>query len=100
MCVGAIEEILMDESFVNTQNTFCVRHCDKFEDTEENKMIYTSLFEEYTELMENMLNSSLEAKIPVSLTYLNLVFTSERLLFCVIFILLGCIIIGVFYVAI
>jgi len=65
MTVGAIEEILIEEAFFNTQNEFCVKHCDKFEDTDENKIIYTSLFQEYTDLMENMLNTRLESKIPV-----------------------------------
>jgi ADP-ribosylation factor-like protein 2-binding protein len=65
MTVGAIEEILIEETFINTQNSFCVKHCDKFDDTEENKIVYTTLFEEYTELMESMLNTRLENKIPV-----------------------------------
>ena len=65
MCVGAIEEILIEDEFFNAQNNFCLKHCDKFEDTDENKIIYTPLFEEYTVLMETMLNKRLEAKIKV-----------------------------------
>jgi len=73
MCVGAIEEILMDDDFIDHQNSFCKKHCDKFEDTDENKLIYTALFEEYTVFMENTLNNILTQKIPVN-TYNYLLF--------------------------
>ena len=68
MCVGAIEEILMEEEFFNSQNNFCKKHCDSFEDTDENKLSYTALFEEYTVLMETMLNSRLQDKVRVSVS--------------------------------
>ncbi len=67
MIVGAIEEILMDPSFSNLQDNFCNKHCDKFDDTEESKIIYTTLFQEYTRIIETALNDKLKARIEVFL---------------------------------
>jgi ADP-ribosylation factor 2-binding protein len=65
MVCGAIEEILVgDEEFLSTQRGFCEKHCDVFSDSEENKIEYTALFEEYTGLMERTLEERLAAKVP------------------------------------
>jgi ADP-ribosylation factor-like protein 2-binding protein len=66
MVCGAIEEILVgDEEFLSIQRGFCEKHCDTFNDSEENKIEYTALFEEYTGLMERTLEERLLAKVPV-----------------------------------
>ena len=39
---------------------------DKFSDSEENKVQYTELFLEYTEIIEKALDEELTSKIPVS----------------------------------
>lgn len=56
----------MEEDFCDAQNSFCIQHCAKFEDNDENKLIYTELFEDYTNLLENLLDRKLREKIHVS----------------------------------
>ena len=52
--VGALEDIIMMPSFSELQNTFCEKHCHHFEDTEENKLVYTELHERYVGVMEEV----------------------------------------------
>ena len=66
MTVGALETILLEEDFSMQQKSFCLANCDQFEDVEESKLVYTSLFQSYTELVERMLNDKLGSAIPVS----------------------------------
>ena len=62
--VGALEDILLcDEEFTNAQYDFFERHCDSFEDKEENRVEYTAIFEDYTTLMEHTLESKLRERI-------------------------------------
>jgi len=61
--VGALQEILMDESFTEVQDGFFERYADKFTDDEENKIEYTSIFEEYTRLVEGTLEQKLSEKL-------------------------------------
>mmetsp|Transcript_6614 Transcript_6614/g.10426 ORF Transcript_6614/g.10426 Transcript_6614/m.10426 type:complete len:196 (+) Transcript_6614:157-744(+) len=62
--VGVLEEIIMDPKFVNLQNNFCRQHCTIFEDTEENKLEYTGIFNEYTDVIEGYLEKRLKKRIP------------------------------------
>eukprot|EP00735_Rhodelphis_limneticus_P013131 TRINITY_DN6655_c0_g1::TRINITY_DN6655_c0_g1_i1::g.20285::m.20285 TRINITY_DN6655_c0_g1::TRINITY_DN6655_c0_g1_i1::g.20285 ORF type:complete len:209 (-),score=43.90,sp/Q5ZKW5/AR2BP_CHICK/44.96/5e-32,ARL2_Bind_BART/PF11527.3/5.4e-27 TRINITY_DN6655_c0_g1_i1:540-1166(-) len=62
--IGKLEDILMDDAFVRTQNQFLAKHCGVFEDNEENKLEYTSLFEEYNQLVEQYLERRLTEEIP------------------------------------
>ena len=64
MVVGALEEILLGETFTVVQKGFCDAHCEKFSDAEENKVEYTDLFQEYTTLIEKTLDEQLQARIP------------------------------------
>lgn len=50
--VGCIQEILLDEEFERMQKAFSTEHCMQFEATEENKLVYTSVFKEYTNTIE------------------------------------------------
>ena len=54
----------MDPAFQDRQNTFCRAHCHKFDATDENKLCYTPLFAEYTELIEAYLARRLAAAVP------------------------------------
>ncbi|EMP25597.1 RING finger and SPRY domain-containing protein 1 [Chelonia mydas] len=45
--VGYLEDIIMDDCFQLIQRSFMDKHYREFEDTEENKLIYTSIFNEY-----------------------------------------------------
>ena len=58
----------MEDDFSDAQNNFCMKHCHKFDDNDENKLIYTEIFENYTHLLENMLDTKLRAKIHVRST--------------------------------
>ncbi|KAJ9534448.1 hypothetical protein QJQ45_016144, partial [Haematococcus lacustris] len=62
--IGALEDILMDPAFEDARETFCRANCSHFEDNGENKLIYTDVFSRYTELLESLIASRLEAAIP------------------------------------
>ena len=48
--------------FGNAQGTFYEKVIHKFEDTEENKLEYTSIFEEYVFIVENILEAKLKTE--------------------------------------
>jgi hypothetical protein len=88
--VGVLQDILIDPDFVTLQSDFCLRHCgtflrdhffsfdrrgkidfvfflltflvvtEVFENMSENKLIYTDLFKQYTNLIGTELNGSLQ----------------------------------------
>eukprot|EP00613_Pedinella_sp_CCMP2098_P017843 CAMPEP_0171761454 /NCGR_PEP_ID=MMETSP0991-20121206/48068_1 /TAXON_ID=483369 /ORGANISM="non described non described, Strain CCMP2098" /LENGTH=155 /DNA_ID=CAMNT_0012364725 /DNA_START=14 /DNA_END=478 /DNA_ORIENTATION=- len=53
--VGALENVLMDPGFVELQKSFHEKHCDEFEDSEENKLSYTQIFQSYCSCIESYL---------------------------------------------
>lgn len=61
--VGVLEETIMDPMFADLQQDFCSAHCQVFENTEENKLEYTGLFNEYTELIEGHIEMHLHERI-------------------------------------
>nr|XP_046250268.1 ADP-ribosylation factor-like protein 2-binding protein [Scatophagus argus] len=62
--IGCIEEIIMEEEFQQLQQSFMERHYMEFEDSDENKLIYTSIFNEYVDLLEKHLEQQLMERIP------------------------------------
>lgn len=50
--IGYIEDIIMEDEFQTLQNDFLEKYYHEFEDTEENKFIYTDIHKEYTQLIE------------------------------------------------
>ncbi|GBG34778.1 ADP-ribosylation factor-like protein 2-binding protein [Hondaea fermentalgiana] len=63
--VGALENIIMEPGFAEMQTRFCQDHCELFDpDEEENKLEYTTLFHEYTDLIEGYLESRLQRRMP------------------------------------
>ncbi|KAL6622247.1 ADP-ribosylation factor-like protein 2-binding protein-like protein [Neocallimastix sp. 'constans'] len=60
--IGAIEDIILDEEFNNNQEKFFKENCEVFEDNEENKLIYTDIFNSYTEKIEKYLDTKLKQK--------------------------------------
>lgn len=62
--IGTIEEIIMSEAFLEIQHNFMEKYYLEFEDTEENKFIYTDIFHEYTSIIERYLESELKCRIP------------------------------------
>lgn len=89
--VGALEDILQDDGFQGLLNAFYTDNCgerrcmscriarssilpsrfnftnltDKFEESKENKLEYTDVFDAYTTLVEKSLEEYLTKKIPV-----------------------------------
>ncbi|ORX79061.1 MGC84796 protein-like protein [Anaeromyces robustus] len=60
--IGAIEDIILDEEFTTLQEKFFKENCEVFEDTEENKLVYTEIFNNYTEKIEKYLEKKLKEK--------------------------------------
>mmetsp|Transcript_87725 Transcript_87725/g.171569 ORF Transcript_87725/g.171569 Transcript_87725/m.171569 type:complete len:175 (+) Transcript_87725:149-673(+) len=61
--VSALEEILQDDSFQSELSSFYQNNCDKFEESKENKLEYTEVFNQYTTLVESYLENYLSSKI-------------------------------------
>ena len=47
-----------------SQYSFLTAHCVHFEDSDENKLIYTSVFNNYTQKIEAFISSQLDERIP------------------------------------
>lgn len=62
--VGCLEGILMDPEFEEERESFCRGNCHHFEDNDENKFIYTDLFDKYTSLVEGCIDKKIKAAIP------------------------------------
>uniref|UniRef100_M4AEZ7 ADP-ribosylation factor-like protein 2-binding protein n=1 Tax=Xiphophorus maculatus TaxID=8083 RepID=M4AEZ7_XIPMA len=62
--IGCILEIIMEEDFQLVQRSFLDRHYLEFEESDENKLSYTLIFNEYVELLEKPLEECLMKKIP------------------------------------
>ncbi len=61
--VGAIEEIIMEEKFQEAQDKFMNANYKHFEDSDENKLIYTTVHNEYISLIEKYLETQLKKKV-------------------------------------
>ncbi|GAB9470525.1 hypothetical protein Gpo141_00007769 [Globisporangium polare] len=61
--IGVLQDLLIDPDFVNMQSDFCLENCEVFENVTENKLIYTSIFSEYTNLIESFLEQRLMEKL-------------------------------------
>lgn len=62
--IGHIEDIIIGDRFQHTQDSFMEKHYREFEDTEENKLVYTDIFREYTSKIEQCLDEELKKRIP------------------------------------
>ncbi|KAI4880838.1 hypothetical protein NFI96_010996 [Prochilodus magdalenae] len=62
--IGNIEEIIMEDDFQNLQQSFMEKYYLEFDDSEENKLCYTPIFNEYVDLLEKYLEQQLIARIP------------------------------------
>lgn len=51
--VGALQDCMLDPGFEKKQKDFFNANCLQFEPTEENKLVYTTIFKSYTDLIEN-----------------------------------------------
>lgn len=64
LVVGCLEDIMMDEEFELARDKFCRSNCCQFEDTDENKLVYTDIFSQYTALVEGCIEEKLLAALP------------------------------------
>ncbi|KAL6479067.1 hypothetical protein MHYP_G00125000, partial [Metynnis hypsauchen] len=62
--IGNIEEIIMEDAFQNLQQSFMEKYYLEFDDSEENKLSYTPIFNEYVDLLEKYLEQQLIERIP------------------------------------
>lgn len=62
--IGALEDLIMEADFNSLQSGFFRTHCSIFEDSEENKLEYTSLFQSYIDLVETYIERRLKEVFP------------------------------------
>ncbi|KAF7659977.1 hypothetical protein LDENG_00289280 [Lucifuga dentata] len=62
--IGCIEDIIMEEEFQQLQQSFMEKHYLEFDDSEENKLSYTPIFNEYVDVLEKHLEQQLMERIP------------------------------------
>lgn len=61
--LGELEVLMMDESFNERVDAFTAKHCAQFDAGEENKLVYTTLFSEYTAMLESFIEERLGASV-------------------------------------
>ncbi|XP_033754146.1 ADP-ribosylation factor-like protein 2-binding protein isoform X1 [Pecten maximus] len=62
--IGHVEDIIMDDDFQRIQTEFLEKYYQEFDDSEENKFIYTDIHREYVQLIETHLNDELTKRMP------------------------------------
>lgn len=62
--IGCIEEIVIDDRFLRKQINFLDKYWQEFEVNDENKLIYTDIFNQYVEHIEKYIESELIKRIP------------------------------------
>lgn len=61
--IGCIEDILMDAKFIELHNNFMEQYWPHFEDSEENKFVYTDIFKKYNDTIEKYIEDQLSKTI-------------------------------------
>ncbi|CAD7091172.1 unnamed protein product [Hermetia illucens] len=61
--IGHIEDIVMEKEFQSLQKSFMDKYCDVFEDTDENKLIYMEIFQDYTQIIEDYIEKQLNERM-------------------------------------
>ncbi|XP_052816391.1 ADP-ribosylation factor-like protein 2-binding protein isoform X2 [Mya arenaria] len=64
LVIGNIEDIIMEEEFQTMQHDFLEKYYNEFDDSEENKFIYTDIHKEYVSLVEHYLEEELGKRLP------------------------------------
>lgn len=62
--IGAIEDVVIDDEFQDLQKNLLKIYNHHFEDTEENKLIYTEIYQVYTTEIENYIEAKLSQRFP------------------------------------
>merc|ERR1712136_646369 len=53
--ISVLQDIVISDEFQGLLSGFLAEHCHHFEDKEENKLIYTTLFQTYSQMIETFL---------------------------------------------
>lgn len=64
LVIGHIEDIVVDHTFQTKQMDFFDKHYTEFENTEENKLSYTPIFQEYVSMLEKHIEKELVKRMP------------------------------------
>ncbi|XP_053402171.1 ADP-ribosylation factor-like protein 2-binding protein isoform X2 [Mercenaria mercenaria] len=64
LVIGHIEDIIMEDEFQTMQHDFLEKYYNEFDDSEENKFIYTDIHREYVSLVEHYLEEELNKRLP------------------------------------
>ncbi|CAF1205098.1 unnamed protein product [Didymodactylos carnosus] len=62
--IGVIEDMIMDDEFRRIQDQFLEQNCREFDDSDENKLSYTTIHKDYLNIVENYVINQLKKKIP------------------------------------
>ena len=62
--IGCIQDIILSSNFLDLQRGFMDEHYHHFEDKEENPLIYTDIFQRYTNLVERYIEKELKSLFP------------------------------------
>ena len=62
--IGHIEDIVVSDIFQNMNDKFMEKYYTDFDDTEENKLIYTPIFNEYVAKIEKLIETELNKRMP------------------------------------
>ena len=62
--IAMLEDVMMDEGFNDKVGAFMNEHCHHFDDGEENKLIYTKLFADYTTMLEQYIAEHIATRLP------------------------------------
>jgi len=64
LIVGCLEELLFDGAIYEAQMRFFERYEGEFDESEENKLSYTRIFNEYIAMLERILTAGIKKKLP------------------------------------
>lgn len=62
--IGCIEEIVIDTQFLRKQINFLDKYWQEFDVSDENKLIYTDIFNQYIDHIEKYIEKELVKRIP------------------------------------
>lgn len=62
--LGALEDLVFSPAFSALQDDFFDRHCDRFDDSDENPLYYTEIFNDYGKLLDEYLSKRIKEKLP------------------------------------
>lgn len=61
--IGCIEDTLVDEKFLELRSKLLEEHWREFDESEENKLVYTEIFRKYQETVEKYMEEQLRRNV-------------------------------------